>query len=87
MCKIINLGHIYLTPPPLFPAFHNLYQHACDTSGPSINGEIDLMEKAMFSTKKDPQVVELEHFRPQFILALFKILSAVLSLLLVCERR
>lgn len=60
------------TPPHLFPVFHYPNEYACDASGLSIIGEIDLMEKAMFRTKKDPQVVELEHFRPYFMLALLK---------------
>ena len=59
LCANSKLGQIYLGPPRppaptpllLFPAFHDPNWHACAASGPSINGEKHLMEKAMFSTK------------------------------------
>lgn len=43
------------TPPLLLPVFHYPNECACDASGLSIIGEIDLMEKVMFRTKKDPR--------------------------------
>lgn len=48
-----KLGQVYLGPPLpcLFLASHYLSWYACAASGPSINGEKHLMEKAMFSTE------------------------------------
>lgn len=65
------------TSPPLFSSFNYPDEYVFAASGASINGGIDLMEEAMFSTKKDPQVLEPEHFRPYFILVLFQMGSAV----------